>query len=805
MATNAPSESHPDESQLDYSESGEKYIPDDRKDIIEDLAASKGFSSLTETQEQAFMEHILGDGNKLLVAQTGNGKTFVAEASAKQALANGERVAYLVPSRQLVKEKLESIHEWTGDDVAVAGPGDSYRDGDIVVKTFDSFFTALINNVTHAVNLDFAVFDDFHELYSTERGAKIEQSLAMAMQRDITVFAMSATIGNPKDIAGWFDADLTVSDESRCKPLDERPIDTTEYETKDDAIVEIVTENPEDAPFLVFNNSRRAAKRRADKLAQSTAFTIPDDAATRHEKELNSRIDGDPTSLQETLIKCLKNGVAFHHAGVKQSIQEYITEEFGREGGHINVISCTPTLAYGFDSDVQTVIVGDLQRFNGKFMEPIGVYEYVQWIGRAARQGTPYDEGIIYPLYSDENVLERFQPDRQPQEKELEPITSKMEDNTVARKTFLQLIHAGWETADELDAFLERTLLWYYLTEDPTRVTDAAFDAVDNPDTALAQRRDDVLNWLDTKGFVTQRAATKTWDTTALGAAAVRFFESTWVRTTVENIHDVWHAFDGEADVSPGFLLEVIAEVFDHTTVGVDPDKQENDLDDWVRNLDTRGGLGSEPALTAAMLIGAWCRGVRGAEFKNRFGATEDDVSNASERHAKILNGLEPVIQKHPDPQRPDWFEGFIEQLEHGVRPEILSAVTIPYVGRVRAFSLDYRLSQLEGTGPADDPWERSGPTLLADLYRYVEYRDDDDGVVDSLSSADMIGSTTANSVVEYVRDLSATAVADRAPRGVDVDAVVGAQQRDYEAVFNPATEERGDLDDDAQTTFDNF
>ncbi|WP_302083634.1 DEAD/DEAH box helicase [Salinibaculum rarum] len=806
MAAESSTTSQPESSsrELEYSDLAAKHIPEERKEVIEDLAATKGFPALTDTQEQAFMENILDGNDKLLVAQTGNGKTFIAETAAKQALERGDRVAYLVPSRQLVKEKRESINEWTSDDTAVAGPRDKYKDGDIIVKTFDSFFTALINNVQDAVNIDLAVFDDFHELYSDRRGPKIEQSLAMAMHRDITVFAMSATIGNPKDIARWFGADLTVSDETRCNPLDEQPIDLA-GRNRTEVITRLIRDDDAGGgPYLIFNGTRPSSEKRAKHIARKGLFSVPREAADEYEAKVHAAADGELTEQQETLITCLRNGVAFHHAGLDTELKNFITEEYGDSDGHIHAIFCTPTLAYGFDSDVQTIIVSDLKRYNGEFMEPIGIFEYVQWIGRAAREGTGYDKGYIYPLYSDEDVRDRIQPEKAPREKELEPIETKMEDETVARKAFLQLINAGWDTTADLTEFLRKTLFWYYLTEDPQRVTNSAYTPVSDPETALADLRDDILEWLARTEFVEQRPATKSWDTTPLGDATVRFFGSVWFQTRVENLKLVWDAFTDEDDLEPEYVVEVIADAFGDRAVRKQSKiddivfNDRNNVEDWVDEMAVRGGRHSAPAVTAALLFGAWCRGVPKEVLSREYNTGKGALQSIAERHAAVLDGLEALFKRHPDVVKPDWLDGLHQQLDSGVRVEILAALDIPNVGRKRAHSLEKRVADFEQTQRAlpdtsGDPWTRDGETLLADLASMVQKITADEGVRradQELKKADGIGEGTAQRIIDYIREHDDAELTGRAPNGVDVEAVIGEKDgRSYTPDFDRASE----------------
>ena len=84
-------------------------IPDNlsQPDIerVESLLLRKGFDSVNETQA-AFLEASgMNEGNTLLCAEAGNGKTFCAETVVQRALENGKSVAYLVPSVSLTNGK----------------------------------------------------------------------------------------------------------------------------------------------------------------------------------------------------------------------------------------------------------------------------------------------------------------------------------------------------------------------------------------------------------------------------------------------------------------------------------------------------------------------------------------------------------------------------------------------------------------------------------------------------------------------------------------------------------------------------
>lgn len=79
--------------------------------LVEEIMDAHEFDTLKETQHLAFQDGILDGGNHLLVGETGNGKTLCAEAVTKKILDEGGRVGYLVPSRQLVRDKRDELRE----------------------------------------------------------------------------------------------------------------------------------------------------------------------------------------------------------------------------------------------------------------------------------------------------------------------------------------------------------------------------------------------------------------------------------------------------------------------------------------------------------------------------------------------------------------------------------------------------------------------------------------------------------------------------------------------------------------------
>jgi len=260
---------------------------DDNPTLLAGVMDAHGFDSLKKTQQLAFQDGVLSPGNHLLVAETGNGKTLCAEAVTKKTLQGGGRVAYLVPATARASE--------SRDDLDVGPRAVRYRilggripqlrrhrrDLRLVLSSDPQQHRA-------SPKLRSVVLDDFHEIYGGFRGPEIEKSIGAAMYEGIEVFAMSATVGNPEELASWMDADCTVSPEGRQIEIEERAIDVAGREKKE-AIVDVLRREEDKAPFLVFNYAKPWTESRAKQVAQTRIFETDSDRDYRRDDASESQ------------------------------------------------------------------------------------------------------------------------------------------------------------------------------------------------------------------------------------------------------------------------------------------------------------------------------------------------------------------------------------------------------------------------------------------------------------------------------------------------------------------------------------
>lgn len=129
---------------------------------------------------------------------------------------------------------------------------------------------------------------------------------------------------------------------------------------------------------LIFVNTKKGAEKQAEEISKK----LPNTQIELAEKILKAL--PKPTPQCERLSKCVKKGIAFHHAGLHSKQRELIEDSFRNK--KIKVICSTPTLAAGLDLPAFRAIIRDTKRYGGKFgMTDIPVLEYMQMAGRAGR------------------------------------------------------------------------------------------------------------------------------------------------------------------------------------------------------------------------------------------------------------------------------------------------------------------------------------------------------------------------------------------------------------------------------------
>jgi len=201
---------------------------------------------------------------------------------------------------------------------------------------------------------------------------------------------------------------------------------------------------------LVFVSTKKSAEKTAEDISKKLK-DVPK-AHELSEKILNAL--SKPTKQCIRLAKCVKKGVAFHHAGLNYKQKELIEDAFRQ--GTIGIIACTPTLAAGLDMPAFRTILKDLKRFGGRWgYDWIPVLEYEQMSGRAGRPGKEeFGESICIARdqVDKDNIFDRFILGKP------ENIISKLAVEPVLRMYILSLIASDFvKTKQEILDFFSET------------------------------------------------------------------------------------------------------------------------------------------------------------------------------------------------------------------------------------------------------------------------------------------------------------------------------------------------------------
>jgi len=395
------------------------------EEIIEKVKEINGFEEFNEMQKEAIKPEY--ESRNLIVASpTSSGKTLVAETYALNTIKNKrKRVLYLAPLKALASEHYNTFKRKyaeeldlkiglsTGDLDSSAKHLENYH---IIFLTYEKLDSLIRHKAPWLNTVNLVIIDEIHMLDS-DRGPTLESVIVQlkTIVKDVCFLGLSATIPNAKEIADWLNAELIFS---KYRPITLRKgimLENTVYfdnnirsdieklQNPIDSLISDILKKGKQA--LIFANTRKSAEMTARKISKLTKefVTLRE---RNHFITAEEKLDiENATDFDSGLLELIKNGCAFHHAGVRSELRELIEDEF--RNGKIKVIASTPTLAYGINVPAYCVIINSIYRHTEKGMKPIPVSEYHQMAGRAGRMG--YDkEGNAILFAKDENDMENL-------------------------------------------------------------------------------------------------------------------------------------------------------------------------------------------------------------------------------------------------------------------------------------------------------------------------------------------------------------------------------------------------------------
>ncbi len=438
------------------------------------LLKSEGIETLYPPQESAVGPALAGK-NVVLAMPTASGKSLVAYLAVLQAVLRGGKALYIVPLKALASEKFDDLVKFEQLGIKVAESTSDYDTidpklgrYDIVIATSEKVDSLLRHRVRWLDQIKVVVADEIHLINDPERGPTLEVTLAKFKTFNPTaqIIALSATIRNSGELAEWLEAEL-VESEWRPVPLKEGVYESGEVFFTDNTRREVPDEGSPiknlvrggletGGQVLVFVNTRKSA----ESLANDLGHLVKDLGQTSAQlAAVSKRLIGEqeePTTLGNKLGRAIKNGCAFHHAGLTNPQRKLVEKNF--KDGTLKCIVATPTLAAGINLPARTVVVRDVRRFDSNIgYTVIPVFEVKQMCGRAGRpKYDTYGEAILVAKDQEEKdlLLETYLLG------ENERIYSKLGTEPAIRSHVLALIATkSADSTDALQSFFGKTFL----------------------------------------------------------------------------------------------------------------------------------------------------------------------------------------------------------------------------------------------------------------------------------------------------------------------------------------------------------
>jgi replicative superfamily II helicase len=646
-------------------------------DVLPAFADAFPFESFNRMQAEALPAIVERDDNVVISAPTASGKTALAEAAISRTLDAGGTALFLAPLRALTNEKEAewdrfealgySVYVVTGErdlnprraegaDILVMTP----EKADSATRKHDSPRYAFVTDV------DCCVIDEVHLLDSDRRGAVLEVTISRLRRLcGPRIVALSATMRNVGDVAGWLDAPeactFRFGEEYRPVPLS-ATVET--YTHGDNAFadkyrrlyraLDLAQPHVEDGgQALVFVASRQDTVRAAEKAR---------DVIAERDVEIGSRGEYDfHTDAQElkndTLRQSVVDGVGFHHAGLSKEDKDRVEDWF--KSGEIQLLFSTSTLAWGVNLPARCVVIRDTKLHDpleGEVdMSPLDI---LQMLGRAGRPG--YDDAGYAHVVCDGADADRY--------RQLladgKPIESRLAgelDSHLNAEIALGVV----DDIEDVMGWLETTFYYARAASAPEQYDDAE---------SLRERVSATLERLVDGGFVDQSGFDI--EPTQLGRLTSQFYLRL---DTAASFHALCEraAADDAPAIDESAVLRTVADAAAFDSVSARRDERET----FGAVLGAEGDELEPGNRKVLAILRAGMSGTTPAELQS-------DAWVIRQNGLRFLAALRAFCERFGSPQDANLVRRIEARVEHGISAEAVGLVAIGGVGSGRASKL---------------------------------------------------------------------------------------------------------------------
>lgn len=445
-----------------------------------------GIDTFTDIQERALIAGVAGQSNLIVSAPTSSGKTLVGEIAILKALQNNERAIYLVSHKALADQKYTDFVSKFGENAEEPITSVGLHTGDrsegdvdarLMVSTYEKALGLVLSGQLKSENA-VIVADELQIIGEPSRGPDIEALCSIFRQKGFKQFvALTATVQNPEDLAGWLNCQLVISYQ-RDVPLHQevwyqnKAHRTTfgqdqgndiPLNTSSENVVQVVEQLLQlgRGPVLVFTESKREASQYAEAFGESRP-RMGDGIEMAEQLDFFS----EPTESSDRLKANAEKRVAFHSADL--SPQERQVIESGFTGSKFDACFATSTLAAGVNFPFRSVVFPKLTfQWGDRAGSHLTRSDYRNMSGRAGRLGMhPEGFAILLPCNNVElahaNKLVLPENDR---------LSSHLFKISLRKCVLILVASRIASNLEEIILFFQNTLYWYQtLNNNPAKL-----------------------------------------------------------------------------------------------------------------------------------------------------------------------------------------------------------------------------------------------------------------------------------------------------------------------------------------------
>lgn len=329
------------------------------------------FDELLPVQSLAVDGGALDGHDQLIVSATATGKTLVGElAGIDRCLRGSGKLLFLVPLVALANQTYADFETVYGDlvDVTLRVGGSRVRDDGVAFDPGADVIVGTYEGIDHALrvgqdlgSVGTVVIDEIHTLKDAAgRGHRLDgliSRLKYATGAETQWLYLSATVGNPSELAARLDA--------RLVEFEERPVPIERHVTFADG---------QEKPRIINRLVKREFNQESSKGYRGQTIVFTNSRRRCHE-----------------LSRQIEYSAAPYHAGLSYKRRSRVEDQFADQ--QLSAVVTTAALAAGVDFPASQVIFDSL----AMGIEWLSVQEFEQMLGRAGRPDY-HDQGTVYVL-----------------------------------------------------------------------------------------------------------------------------------------------------------------------------------------------------------------------------------------------------------------------------------------------------------------------------------------------------------------------------------------------------------------------